>query len=418
MSYTHTSGYHSIPESYSLHQQITSIAGALRHNVARVRSYGLLNGRAGITLLFAYMAKTFPGGEFEALTHKHLEELRGILSRKGLSHSLSTGKAGIAFVFQHLRNIGLIDRSEGLDLDEIDALLSLGADRDHRIGNWDPLHGLVGLGIYFLERYKETKQKQHLEKIVDHLAALSTEEKGCFVWLSSRSEQETKQAYNFGMAHGLPGLLSFLAQVYELGIKQEVIGALIPSCIDFILQFETARDRLYAFPASISRPSAETGKVKTQHSWRHGWDYGDLGMANALLHCGRALHQPEWQKKGIAIALRTTAIPFEYAGCEDAPFCHGTAGLIHQYHRLYEATGNQKFKEAVDRWLKLTMEHYYQPGKFPGGYGYQTFDEDENRLVSISSYGLMEGIAGIGLVYLYYLHDAEPGWDSIFQTNI
>ena len=418
MSYTRTSGNRSLPESYSLHQQIASIAGALQHNITRVTSYGLLNGRAGITLLFAYMAKTFPGGEFEELTYKYLEELRGILSRKGVSHSLSTGKAGIAFVFQHLRNIGLIDRSEGLDLDDLDGLLSHGADRDHRISNWDPLHGLVGLGIYFLQRHKETGEKKYLEQIVDHIASLSTEEQGCFVWLSSRSEQETKQAYNFGMAHGMPGLLSFLAQAYELGIRQEVIGALIPSCIDFLLQHETGRDRLYRFPASISRPSGESGRVKMQPSWRHGWCYGDLGMANALLHCDRAFHHPGWREKAIAIALRTTSIPFEYAGCEDAPFCHGTSGLVHQYHRLYQATGNPRFKDAVHHWLKLTMDHYYQPGKFPGGYAYQTFDEDENRLVSITSYGLLEGIAGIGLVYLSYLHDADPGWDAIFQTNI
>jgi hypothetical protein len=66
----------------------------------------------------------------------------------------------------------------------------------------------------------------------------------------------------------------------------------------------------------------------------------------------------------------------------------------------------------------MTMQHYYQPGKFPGGYAYRSFDEDENRWVSNPSFGLMEGITGIALVFLSYLHDVEPGWDSIFQTNI
>jgi len=417
MSYTRKIRNRSASADYSLHQQIASIAGALYHNKGRVRSSGLFNGRAGMTLLFAYLAKTFPG-EYQEITHAYLEELRESLSRKALSHSFSSGKAGIGFVFQHLRNIGLIEPSEGLDLDELDRIIALGADRDQAIGSWDPVYGLVGLGIYFLERHKETGEKKYLEKIVDHIASLSTEVEGHVVWISHRPEQEHKPAYNFGMAHGMPGLLSFLAQAYELDIRRDLIRSLIPSCLEFLLSHKATRDRLYSFPVAVSTTSGPTGKATVQPSWRHGWCYGDLGMATALLHCGRALRQPEWRSKALAIALRTTAIPFEYAGCEDAPFCHGTVGLVHQYHRWYQATQNPRFREAAEHWMKMTMQHYYQPGKYPGGYAYRTFDEDENRLVSITSYGLLEGITGIGLVFLYYLHDTEPGWDSIFQTNI
>lgn len=417
MSYTRRINTKSATADYSLHEQITSIAGALYHNIGRVRSSGLLYGRAGITLFFAYLAKSFPGGEYEEIMHKYLEELREGLSRKGLSHTLSTGQAGIGFVFQHLRNIGLIDPVEGLDLDELDRIISMGADRDHATGNWHPLNGLVGLGTYFLERHKATGQKRHLERIVDYIESLAVVEKNFHVWTTSRSEQDSAIAFNFGMAHGMPGLLCFLAQVYELGIRRSTISSMISSCLDFLLSNRASRDRLYSFPVSVGRAD-NSGKVKIQPSWRHGWCYGDLGVALALIHCGRALGQPEWHSKGVAIALRTTAIPFEYAGCEDAPFCHGTTGLVHQYHRLHQATSNIRFKEAADNWLRITMEHYYQPGKFPGGYAHRIFDEDENRWVSNISYGLLEGITGIGLVYLYYLHGTEPGWDNIFNTNI
>jgi lantibiotic modifying enzyme len=418
MSYTRRINNRSALADYSLHQQITSIAGALYHNIGRVRSSGLFNGRAGVTLLFAYLAKTLPGGEYEEITHQYLEQLRESLSRKGMTHGLSTGKAGIGYVFQHLHNIGGIDPAEGPDWDELDRTISLGADRDHSMGNWDPMHGLVGLGIYFIERHKATGEKRHLEKIVDYIESLAVVENNCHVWTSRRSEQEEAVAFNFGMAHGMPGLLSFLAQVYELGIRRPTISSLIQSCMEFLLNQRASRDRLYSFPVSVGATNPESGKAKMQPSWRHGWCYGDLGMANALIHCGRALGQPEWRNKGIAIALRTTAIPFEYAGCEDAPFCHGTVGLVHQYHRLYQSTQNHRFKEAAEHWLKMTMDHYYQPGKFPGGYAYRCFDEDENRWISNVNFGLMEGITGIALVFLSYLHDAEPGWDGIFQTNI
>lgn len=418
MSYTRRIGKRSVPAEYSLHQQVTSIAGALYHNIGRVRSSGLFNGRAGITLLFAYLTKTWPGGEYEEITHGYLEQLRETLAKKGLSHSLSSGKAGIGFVFQHLQNIGVIDPVEGLDFDELDHEISLGADKDHAAGNWDATHGLAGVGLYFIERHKATGEAKYLEKIVDQIASLSTTENGCIVWVSNRPEQHGKPSFNFGTAHGMPGLLSFLAQVYELGIKRDVIGILIPSCIDFLLSHRASRDRLYSFPLSVSVPSEPGGKVKTQPAWRHGWCYGDLSMANTLIHCARALNISEWRSKGLSIALRTTAVPFEYAGCEDAPFCHGTTGLVHQYHRLHQSTQNPRFKDAAEHWLKMTMEHYYQPGKFPGGYASRIFDEDDQTIVGIPSYGLLEGIAGIGLVFLYYLQSSEPGWDCIFHTNI
>jgi lantibiotic modifying enzyme len=418
MSYTRRINNRSVETDYSLDQQITSIAGTLYHNIGRVRSTGLFSGRAGITLLFGYLAKAFPGGEYEEITYNYLEELRESLTTKSMTHTLSSGKAGIGFVFQHLRNIGLIDPAEGLDLHQLDQQISAGADIDFFNGNWDPMHGLVGLGLYFIERHKETGEHQHLEKIVDHLASLVVRERECFLWASNRSEQEHRPAFNFGMAHGMPGLLSFLAQVYELGIRREIIKMLIPSGLDYLLSYRTTRDRLYSFPISVSPPTRESGRSRIQPSWRHGWCYGDLGMANALLHCGRALGEPEWRQKGLNIARRTTAIHFEYAGCEDAPFCHGTTGLVHQYNRLFQATQDQRFKDAAEHWLKMTMDHYYQPGRYPGGYAYRIFDEDENRLVGITSFGLLEGITGIALVYLYYLHNTEPGWDAIFQTNI
>ena len=69
---------------------------------------------------------------------------------------MSAGVAGIAFVFQHLRNIGILDNEDDLNLSDLDEFISRGVEQDFRTGNWDPLHGMTGLGIYFLERNKET----------------------------------------------------------------------------------------------------------------------------------------------------------------------------------------------------------------------------------------------------------------------
>jgi class I lanthipeptide synthase len=409
---------HPVRPISSLQKQITEIADALYHNKDEVHSANLLSGNAGITLFFAYLSKLYPDSNYEDIVFEYLDKLGNSLSEEILRHSMSGGIAGIAFVFQHLRNIGLLDQQEDLNLSELDEAISSGAELDFLEGRWDPLHGLVGLGIYFIERHKETGDKKYLGKIVDQIAGLSVIENGSIVWVTAGFRHHSKDNFNFGMAHGMPGLLSFLAQVHALDIRKPAIETMIRSCLPFLLSHRSGKQELYCFPGSIElAPDPESGKRKV-HPSRHGWCYGDLGMANMLIHCGRSLNQEDWYQMGIDIALRTTNIPFYDSLCVDSSFCHGSLGLVHQYNRLYYATGDMQFKMAAGYWLDTTRNHYFQPDRFPGGYAFRSYNEETARHELISSFGLLEGIAGTGLVYLSCLHDIKPDWDIIFMTNI
>jgi lantibiotic modifying enzyme len=393
--------------------KIRAIAESLYANRDRVKESGLLGGDAGITLFFAYLSLAWPESRYEEITQEWLEKLSDALAEQRLAHNLSTGVAGIAFVFQHLRNIGLLDISEDIGLAALDEMVIQGCEQDLTNGNWDPLHGLVGIGIYFIERYKEAHERKYVERIVDQLNALAVTEKGDKVWITRGFMHYSGDNYNFGMAHGMPGLLSFLAQVYTLGIRRTVIEELIPSCFSFLFGHYQERGEWYGFPGSI-----ELKPEPRPLPSRNGWCYGDLGMANALIHCGRALAREDWVELGVRIALKTTQIPFEASRCGDASFCHGAIGLVHQYNRLYRATLNSAFEAAAVQWLMLTNEHYYRPDKYPGGYAYRKYDEPTRTYENVASYGLLEGVAGIGLVFLSCDAAMPPDWDIIFQTNV
>jgi hypothetical protein len=123
-------------------------------------------------------------------------------------------------------------------------------------------------------------------------------------------------------------------------------------------------------------------------------------------------------KRGTAIALKTTERTFENAGCNDAPFCHGSVGLVHLYHRLYNNTKIEAFKRAAERWLDITMLEYYKPGEGAGGYFSRSFNEEKNEFELLPLYALLEGSAGIALVYLSYLTDISPEWNIIFLANV
>jgi lantibiotic modifying enzyme len=399
----------------SLAKQVDTIAQQLLDKKPDLDETGLLGGKAGIVLLFAYLSKLFPEKDHLNDTLEYLDELSDALANDELDHNMSGGVAGIAFVFQHLRNMGLLDKSDDLNLSELDEFIDLGVDNDLTNGNWDPLHGMTGLGIYFLERNKETGEKKYLEKIVDHLASLRTNVGQHKVWITPGYGKISNDNYNFGIAHGMPGVLSFLAQVYSKGIKKNEIEEMISSCLPFLLQYEFHEDPVCCFPTSIDVIPKE--KEETLYS-RHAWCYGDMCMANALVHCGKALHRNDWKNKGIEVALKTTRRTFENSGCTDAPFCHGTVGLAHQYNRFYHLTGNEVFKYARGKWLQITQEQFYKPGEGAGGYYFRTFNKEQNVFEMNANYGLLEGSAGIALVYLSSLYDIDPDWDTIFLTNV
>jgi lantibiotic modifying enzyme len=409
-------------KSKSLIKQVETIARELIDKKPELEEPGLLGGKAGIVLLFAYLAKLFPAhkdgfGEKKYLsdTLQYLEELSDALANEVLDYSMSNGVAGISFVFQHLRNMGLLDKSDDLDLSALDEFIDRGVDNDLANGNWDPLHGMTGLGIYFLERNKESGEIKYLEKIVDRLAAMRVPVDKYKLWITPGYEKVSNDNYNFGMAHGMPGVLSFLAQVYTRGIRQVRIEELISSCLPYLLRHEYDEGTVCSFPTALDVVPKDNPEAAYS---RHAWCYGDLCMANTLIHCGKALHRADWKDKGIEIALKTMQRTFDNAGCTDAPFCHGTTGLVHQYNRLYQLTGNEVFKYASDQWLRVTQEQFYKPGEGAGGYYFRTYNQEKDIFEFTSQYGLLEGSAGIALVFLSCLYDIKPEWDVIFLTNV
>lgn len=402
-------------KSQLLSRQVDTIAAEILQKKELINDRGLLGGKAGIVLLFAYLAKLFPDKEFDQTILEYLNELSIALADDELDINMSGGVAGIAFAFQHLRNIGVLDKNDDLGLSSLDEFIGLGADYDCKAFNWDPLHGLTGLGIYFLERNQETGDKKYLEKIVDYLAAMRTNHGEHKLWITPGYGKYSNDNYNFGMAHGMPGVLSFLAQVHARHIKQNEIEEMISSCVPFLLQNEYDEESEYSFPTTIEVSPENTDR---ETGSRLAWCYGDLCMANALIHCGTAVGRHDWKKKGIDVALKTTQRNFESAGCTDAPFCHGTTGLVHQYNRLYRFTGNDVFSYAAEKWIRLTLQHFYKPGEGAGGYFFRSFNEADNRFEYVPQYGLLEGSAGIALVYLSWLYNVPPDWDIIFLTNV
>src|SRR5215471_2006101 len=89
--------------SQALDQHVTAIAENICEKKGELKESGLLSGKAGIAILFAYLSEIFPEKRYLQDTFDLLEDLEHSLSNDELTYNMSSGVAGIAFTFQHLR---------------------------------------------------------------------------------------------------------------------------------------------------------------------------------------------------------------------------------------------------------------------------------------------------------------------------
>lgn len=379
--------------------------------VQRVDAYG---GKAGIALAYAWLGRQFPEKDYSDHAFELLNELIDLLAEIEWSPEMGCELASAGFAIQFLQNRGIIDSEDDLGLEAVDEFLLSAIPVYAEQRNWDPILGLVPMGNYLLERYKKTGDANPLNSIADQLIGLSAMYEGHHVWITPGHRYQPKDCLNFGMAHGMPGLIAFLSKLYAAGIKKNELEPLVDSCIRFLLSRENKDDAGGQFPSYIF-PGEE---AEQSLGSRLGWCYGDLGMSFALLHWADAANRPEWEKKGIDIAIKTTSRNLETAACTDGPLCHGASGLVHQYNRLYQYTKEPALKEAAVTWMDITYEHFYKPGQGAGGYPFMFYDETDKTIKPKSSISLLEGSSGVALAFAALLSEEIPSWDSLFGIDL
>ena len=142
-----------------------------------------------------------------------------------------------------------------------------------------------------------------------------------------------------------------------------------------------------------------------------GWCYGDLGIAAALYQAGNALQENMWIEKAIEVllyaAIHRKNLVDNYV--QDAGLCHGAAAIGHIFYRMWWNTKLPEFKDAATYWFQETLKM----ATFEDGFaGFKTLEMPNGKQEWLNKYGLLDGIAGIGLALLTYYYEMEPEWDE------
>jgi hypothetical protein len=380
------------------------------------------NGAAGLAVSFAYLAEGLREPGYEVTARRLLDEALTMAEAEPMLSSLQGGLAGIGWAASHLST-----RLHQLDLEatlaEIDTTVCDWLDQPVWPEDYPLTSGLVGLGVYALERLGSGAESARLaavtclERVVDHLLATAEHKPEGATWwrgperMSLHARKKMPDgAYDVGLADGVSGVVAFLARVCAAGVAVERARPLLEEAARWVLAQEAPDGPPEGFPYAI-RPN------RPQRNWtRSSWAYGDPGVAAALLGAARRVDEPAWEARALTAALRATTRPPDRTRIIDAGLSAGAAGLAHLFNRLYQATDEPRLIERSRFWFERALRMRW-PGQGIAGYAAWLPDEnDVDRWMDVP--GILFGSAGIALALLSAATPLEPSWDRMMLVDI
>ena len=369
---------------------------------------GLLGGKMGLSLSLLTYPIHSNKQKFNEQGLKIIETVfKEIEQSENYIFSFCNGLAGIGWTFEYLEQKKIITWDTNILLEDFDSALSNVLEFEMKKGNYDFLHGALGIVLYFISRMqKKENLLPILQKFIVQLDELGEKSSsGSMKWISEIDSEKQKRGYNISLSHGISSIAVILSKLYAIkGIDREVVSNLLQGCVNYILEQEIDKNKYGSCFPSFALESTEL-----LHGSRLAWCYGDLGIAMALWQAGVALQNETWKNKAMEVLLFAAEKrkDLEKNFVIDAGLCHGAAGIGHIFYRTWWNTRLPEFKKAADYWFEQTLKM----AKFDDGLaGYKAWLPHVKKWVNV--HGLLEGIAGIGLALMTYYYEIEPAWDE------
>jgi hypothetical protein len=351
----------------------------------------------------------------------HLERALEHVATTPMSAALYGGLAGVGWTLAHVGNDLLAADQEASAV--IDEVLHEHVGYTPWPGEYDLIGGLVGIGVYALERLPDPLARETLARIVERLDELAVTLSAGITWFTPPALLPAHQRilcptgyYNLGVAHGVPGVMALLGRVLVAGVAVDKARRLLNGAVTWLLTQEIETEQEVGFPSWVA-PTAEMGSLDENPTQpgkvaRSAWCYGDPGIAVALLTAARGANNRAWGATARAMAQRAARRASDRAGVKDACVCHGAAGLGHLFNRLHRATGDPYLGEIARSWVERTLAMRRPNQGIAGFCNWRPGD------LWIDDPGFLNGAAGIGLALLAAATPVEPAWDRLLLMDI
>jgi hypothetical protein len=368
-------------------------------------------------LLFAYLSLCLEDSQW--LDHA-ADQINTAIDAAGRFRGflpLHGGICGLGWVIEHVSRMtgdAPEDSEEESDLNaEIDeaVLLELGK-RCH----YDLITGLTGYGTYWLERLPAKRAFEGLRMVVDQLDRSAEHSSLGTTWLSdpdlapeAQRDLYPRGGYNLGVAHGIPGVIQFLAETWAAGVEVERTGAMLEGAVKWLIAHQRPRGSLSRFGSWIVDGQSTDSRL--------AWCYGDLGIAAVLQQAALRTSREDWAAAARDVQENCCNWPIDRTGVKDASLCHGTAGAAHIFNRMYQGGGDPRCRDAALTWIDGTLA-MRQPA---GGISGFLYLKRPNLSFPIgcweASTAFLEGATGVALSLLGAVTSVDPAWDRLILLS-
>lgn len=336
--------------------------------------------------------------------------LAGPIAAHPTQTSLFAGAPAVAFTLaatNHREVFAALDRHvEAITRVRLDAAYArieageLPAKRE-----FDLIGGLTGLAAYLLRRDTQhgtgpDNECALLGEVLTYLVRLTQPRPdGLPGWWAAGGPTGPGSRWtgghgNFGLAHGISGVLTVLALAMRRGVTVAGQADAIHRVCRWLDRWRCGTGHQVWWPEAISR-AEHTATVHQDGPSRPSWCYGTAGITRAQHLAGLAIGDLRRQHFAARVLAWAIADEAQLTQLSDVSLCHGWAGVLHTAWRVGEH--DEQVRVHVPRLAARLTEHQQrQCGR------------------THSSHGLLTGNAGVQLVQHAVATGTPPTtrWDA------
>lgn len=389
-------------EKEKIEYHLDKISDLCMKKIRDFEKIGLHTGLSGISVFLFHYSKYARSRKHEEAAIYCLNKVIQCVSSSNQLPNFCSGIAGACCGLMYLDQKKLVEVDDGF-LDEVDEYLRSALHVFVENEDSDFLHGYSGILFYFVERlnYKQNDLiHEAIDYVVTHLLNIAIHSEAGAAWKFNSSKYSKLVGHNFGLAHGIPGIILLLLKAPH--VKDEIKETIFEA-FRYINNLKSSSSGNSLFPNFITEDGVRSGNS------RLAWCYGDLGVGLSFYQIGKTFESELVEDEAIRIFNHAgTRVGLSENGIVDACFCHGTSGISHIFNRMFHNTGEESFKKIAHHWNQQTIL------MLEGEHGYQTWFGSEGW---VDQYCILEGISGVGLSLLAAIDHVEPDWDKFFLIS-
>jgi hypothetical protein len=391
-------------------------AASDRPRFTRWQDHSLAQGYSGLALLFGHLDYAFPQHGWDQVAHDYLRRaVAGLERLPAVGGGLWGGVAGVALAADVLSRGGQRYVQLSLQLDAAvmtwtrataDELLRYNGGVP--VARFDVISGLVGVGRYLLGR-KNNAAREVLLQALAAIVALTGDEVGVPRWFTPPEHLDAANRDRFphgnlncGLAHGMPGLLAFLALAELRGMTVQGGHAAIRRLADWLAGNRQDDQFGPGWPTAV-----DVDPERRQARSRDGWCYGAPGVARALWLAGQAIRDRSAQQLAVDAMKAVFGRPAAARNIDSPTFCHGVAGLLGITSLFARDCQDPCFVAAVGT-LTDQLISLHEPDSLLG------YRSRERARVEIDQPGLLDGAPGVLLALMVATGQAPADWGRPF----